>query len=411
VNAPATAAAPPTLAAVFRRFLGFGLQAFGGPVVQIATLQHELVQRERWVTDDRFRRALALYQALPGPEATELCIWFGTAARGRLGGLLAGLGFVLPGLLLMLLACWLLFGLAVWPAWLAAAIAGMQAAVTGLVLMASVRLARRTIGRRRELAMVALAAGLGASAGVPFVVALLGGGAVVMALHLPRRLPGFGAHDRGNVPLLLLAASAWLAAALLLLPAGTAIAAIDTPAAPTVPAELGTLLGSGLRAGLLTFGGAYTAIPFLHGDAVVHGGWLTESQFLAGLAIGGVLPAPMVILGTWVGWAGGGLAGALLLTLGIFLPAFVFPLLLHDRLERLIAHAGLHAFLDGIAAAVVGLVAWTAIALTRPLWSDQGLGLAIATGSLGMHMACRHRLVTPLTLLVAASAAMVAAAV
>ena len=94
----------PTALAVFRHFLGLGCRAFGGPFVQIETLHHELVERAGWVEPERFRRALAVYQALPGPEATEMCIWLGTTVRGRLGGLLAGLGFVLLGLSLMLVA-------------------------------------------------------------------------------------------------------------------------------------------------------------------------------------------------------------------------------------------------------------------------------------------------------------------
>jgi chromate transporter len=104
VTAPAPA--PPHLraGAVFARFLRFGALAFGGPVAQIGMLQRELVERERWISAEQFRRVFGLYQLLPGPEAHELCVYFGTVARGRLGGFLAGLGFMLPGLLLVLLA-------------------------------------------------------------------------------------------------------------------------------------------------------------------------------------------------------------------------------------------------------------------------------------------------------------------
>ena len=101
-------AQPPRLSLprLFVRFLRFGLVAWGGPAAQIAMLRQELVERERWVDEDRFRRALAVYQALPGPEAHELCCWFGMLARGRLGSIAAGLGFMLPGFLLMLAASW-----------------------------------------------------------------------------------------------------------------------------------------------------------------------------------------------------------------------------------------------------------------------------------------------------------------
>ena len=91
---------------LFWRFLRFGLLAWGGPVAQIAMIRRELVDEERWVTPDHFHRILALYQVLPGPEAHELCVYFGMRARGRLGGLLAGLGFMLSGFILILTLSW-----------------------------------------------------------------------------------------------------------------------------------------------------------------------------------------------------------------------------------------------------------------------------------------------------------------
>jgi chromate transporter len=94
------------LGALFLRFLRFGFLAWGGPVAQIAMLRKELVDEEKWVPNDRFNRTLALYQVLPGPEAHELCVWFGMLARGRVGGFLAGLGFMLPGFVLMFLLSW-----------------------------------------------------------------------------------------------------------------------------------------------------------------------------------------------------------------------------------------------------------------------------------------------------------------
>src|SRR6202008_2759298 len=104
---PATAIPHQTYRALFLRFLRFGALAWGGPVAQIAMIQRELVEKERWISMERFHRALAVYQALPGPEAHELCVYFGMLARGRIGGILAGLGFMLPGLVLMFLLSWL----------------------------------------------------------------------------------------------------------------------------------------------------------------------------------------------------------------------------------------------------------------------------------------------------------------
>jgi chromate transporter len=110
----------------------------------------------------------------------------------------------------------------------------------------------------------------------------------------------------------------------------------------------------------LSFGGAYTAIPILQHDAVIEGAWMSHAQFLDGLGLSGLLPAPLIIFGTFVGFIGGGAPGALLLTLGIFLPAFAFTLVAHDPLERLLHHPRVHAFLEGVTAAVVGLIAGTA---------------------------------------------------
>ena len=107
VEAGASSPQPIRLPALFLKFLGFGLLAFGGPVAQIAMLRQRLVEEERWIDRPRFNRLLAVLQVLPGPEAHELCVHFGMIARGRAGGVLAGLGFMLPGFLLMLAIGWL----------------------------------------------------------------------------------------------------------------------------------------------------------------------------------------------------------------------------------------------------------------------------------------------------------------
>ena len=117
------------------------------------------------------------------------------------------------------------------------------------------------------------------------------------------------------------------------------------------------IFGEGLKAGLLTFGGAYTVIPFLQESAVEAQGWLTLGQFVDGLAMSGVLPAPLIIFSTFVGYVAGGLSGALLMTLGIFLPAFVFPIFLHRQLVAVAHNARIRPLLLGVAAGVIGLIA------------------------------------------------------
>jgi chromate transporter len=339
------------LGALFLRFLRFGFLAWGGPVAQIAMLQRELVEEERWISPQRFHRVYAVYQMLPGPEAHELCVYFGTLARGRIGGLLAGLGFMLPGFLLILGLSWVYvrFGLAS-PA-VAAVFAGVQAGVLALIVRAVHRIGAHAL-HDRFLWAVAVAAAAATLAGAHFLVTLSLAGL------------GYVALARRSWPL---AASAVAIAAVALVVAGggpaSEIARDASARAAPEPAGVAELFGSGLRTGLLTFGGAYTAIPFLLEDSVEAGGWLTREQFLDGIALGGVLPAPLIIFGTFVGYVAGGLLGALAVTAGIFLPAFGFTMLGHELLERVTHHAALQRFLAGVTAGVVGLIAATTVQL------------------------------------------------
>jgi chromate transporter len=367
---------PPHLAAIAGRFLRVGALAWGGPVAQIGVLHRELVEQERWVDEPRFRRALAVYQLLPGPEATEMCIWFGTVARGRLGGLLAGLGFVLPGLVLMLLASWLLLGRAELPLALRAAFVGMQCVVVALVLRASLRLGRSVLVADRALWPVLLGAGVLGWCDAPFWLALVGGG-LFAALHHHRNLRNLlGAT-------VLTAGIAWA------LQRGPAVDALVAAPAALGP-DAAALAATGLRAGLLTFGGAYTAIPFLESDATGATGWMTLQTFQDGLAVGGMIPSPLIVVGAWVGFAGGGLPGALLVAATIFLPAFLMPLLLHDQLEAIAAAPRLHRLLEGVTAAVAGLIG--VVAVQWALQLDAPWRWALAIAAWWLLASCRHRL-------------------
>jgi chromate transporter len=352
-----TAAGPPreSYSRLFARFLRFGALAWGGPVAQIDMLRKELVEDERWVARSQFNRVLAVYQVLPGPEATELCVYFGTLARGRLGGVLAGLGFVLPGFVLMLALSWLYMTYGIAPAF-DGAFRGAQAAVVALIVRAVHRIGKHTMTDRWLWAIAAVAAVV-SLLGVHFVITLAFAG---VAYVLARRHQGAVAIVLGVVLL-----TAVLGVAYVTNQGATPSMAGAAEAGVRTPPSLTTLFWSGLRAGLLTFGGAYTVIPFLQRDAVTVRAWMTNAEFLDGLALSGILPAPLIIFATFVGYIGAGLAGAVVITVAIFAPAFGFTLVGHELIERIVEHPGVRHFLYGVTAGVVGLIAATTVGLFR----------------------------------------------
>ena len=323
---------PDSRGSIFMRFLKFGALAWGGPAAQIAMIKRECVDEEGWISEETFTKTLAVYQVLPGPEAHELCVYFGRLRGGKLGGFLAGLGFMLPGFLLML-------GLSV--LYVEAEISdsldelfyGLAAAVGAIVARALVRLGGSFLTDVPLVVIAVAAFALTAFASASFVLVLAGGGLAYELWTNASRYRG----RLGSVSL--------FPAALFVLPAAVTL---------SLTAEI---FLEGLKAGLLTFGGAFTVIPFLQEATVEGQGWLTNAEFVDGLAMSGVLPAPLIIFSTFVGYVAGGLAGGLAMTFGIFLPAFLFPIFLHRWLVAVAENPRIRPFLLGVAAAVVGLIA------------------------------------------------------
>lgn len=320
-------------ASIFLRFLRFGALAWGGPAAQIAMIKRECVDEEGWVSEETFKKTLAVYQVLPGPEAHELCVYFGRIRGGRLGGFLAGLGFMLPGFVLML-------GLSI--AYVEADLAGdldelfygLTAAVGAIIARALVRLSGTFI---TDVPLAIIAVGgfaLTLFADGSFVLVLLGAGLAYELWTNARAWVG-RTHSIG-----------------VSLPTALGVIAGAVTFSLTVD-----IFWEGLKAGLLTFGGAFTVIPFLQDAAVEQKHWLTDDQFVDGLAISGVLPAPLIIFSTFVGYIAGGLPGGLAMTVGIFIPAFVFPIFFHRYLVAIAENERLRPFLLGVAAGVIGLIA------------------------------------------------------
>lgn len=324
---------------LFKIFLRFGFLAWGGPVAQINMIREDLVEKRQWIESDKFKRVLAIYQALPGPEAHELCVYFGMIQRGRMGAIIAGLGFMLPGFCLMLLLSWayVSFGssILIW-------FVGVAPAVSALIIRATHRIYGHVVH--------------GASL---FVVALLS--IILTLLHI-------------HFLLVFLAAISWQIlwttnrgkAAILFALSSIIIALITFFTQQNLLIEVTNhfskqgLFIEGLKAGLFSFGGAYTVIPFLKESLIGAYPAITTQTFYDGIALSSVIPAPLVIFGTYLGFIADGFGGAFLMTAGIFLPAFSFTLIGHKQLEKLVENSALHLALDAISAAVVGILAVTA---------------------------------------------------
>ena len=381
-------AQPPELsyAALFLRFLRFGAMAFGGPVAQIAMIRRELVDEEKWIGSASFNKLLAVMQVLPGPEAHELCVHLGIRAKGRLGGLLAGLGFMLPGFLLMLVLAWAYTRLPINGTLLGAMFLGVQAAVLAVIVRAVHRIGEHIL-LDRWLWVAAIGAAAASFLGVSFWIVLPAAGAAY-ALSSARRY--------ALAAVILLIASVAAALTLVGSPNAAEASAVLREAAPSAAA----LFWAGLKGGLLTFGGAYTAIPFIRSDTVGRG-WMTDAQFLDGLALSGILPAPLVIFATFVGWISAGPAGALAITAGMFLPAFAFSLIFYEHLEAVAEHKRLQLFLAGVAAGVVGVIAITVLDLARAAAGQTPnllLSLAIFAVALGLLYLWKSKSATPVVL-------------
>jgi chromate transporter len=360
--------------AIFVKFLGFGVRAFGGPVAQINMMREELVAKEKWISAVRFNRVLAVYQILPGPEATEMACYFGLLAGGRLGALLGGLGFITPGFLLMLLFAYIYQTFGVENAVFQAIFSAIQPAVCAMVFRAAHKIGEagtKNFETKQFDWRLGLLGAMGAFQSVlnvNFFITKVHLALLYIALKRERKLL---AWFLGLAP-----TAAYILAIALVGPMGELV-----PMGVGAAANLGNTYAAhfvvGLLGGLVTFGGAYTAVPFMQYECVTSGHWLRNAVFLDSLAVGALLPTPMVMFVTMVGFVAGsepaanlgpagGVVGAILMTLGMFLPAFTFPTLFHEFFEGVAKERGVVAdVLDSMTATIVGLVAYTGCMLMR----------------------------------------------
>ena len=334
-------ASAPSLAQVAREWGRIGCVGFGGPPAHIALLRELCVLRHGWLSEAQFERAIAATNLLPGPSSTQLAIYCAWRLRGARGALVGGLGFIVPGLVLVLaLAVPFLAGSP--PRWLRGAGMGAGAAVAAVAVSAGLAVAlpiwrRAEPARRAPVAAYALAGALAAALAGPWLVLVL---LACGAVELARRGLARGAAGAHAWPLL---------------------------AASVDPGGAGALAWTALKIGALAFGGGFVIIPLMQADAVHVYHWMTQGQFLNAVAIGQVTPGPVVHTVVVVGYAEGGVAGGLLAALVAFAPSFSFILIGAARFERLLANERVVAFLGGAAPAAAGAIVGSAVPLASAL--------------------------------------------
>lgn len=342
-------------------FLRLGTTAFGGPAAHIALMEDEVVRRRHWMTRERFLDYVGATNLIPGPNSTELAIHIGHARAGWPGLFVAGVCFIVPAMLIITVVAWTYVRYGSLPA-AEGLLYGIKPVVMSIVAMALWSLGRTAI-KTVALAILGAVAAILVAFGAHELAVLAGAGAVMGVARLSR---WSAARSRGLTIVAALSASAAGAAAM-------------QASASVVPFALPQLFLVFAKAGAVLFGSGYVLLAFLRADLVERLRWLTEPQLLDAIAIGQVMPGPVFTTATFIGYVLGGPSGAIVATVGIFLPAFVFVAISGPIVPRLRQSAVAGAVLDGINVASLALMAVVSWQLGRAAFIDLwtiALGLA-----------------------------------
>ena len=343
----------PSWREVFLYFLFLGFVNVGGPVAQITMMFNHMVEKRRWLSKDRFIKIMAFCHMLPGPEALQLAIYIGYLKRKLWGGVLAGVTFIIPGAIAMIGLSWLYvrYGKV---SQVTDALYVLKPAVLGIIAAGIIKLGRAAI-RKLFLAVLLVGAFVGMRfAGINFLLILLIAG--ILNLIVER---------------------------------GSSLFKTTAPTLPVMVIGTGALLSFSdsrlfqiawlfFKTGLLSFGGAYASLIFVQRGAVAQYHWLSDGQLLDGVALSVATPGPFMLFTTFVGYIAGGIPGALVSTFFVFLPSFVFVLGGVHYIEKVRENQALQAFLAGVSAGVVGVIAVVSLDLIPEAivdWITVGISL------------------------------------
>ena len=314
---------------VFTSFLKLGFTAFGGPAAHIGMFRDEFVRRRKWLSDEAFLDLLGATNLIPGPNSTEMAIHIGFLRAGWAGLIVGGLAFTIPAVLIVLVFAWLYveYGSTPQATWL---LYGVKPVMIAIILQALWELGRKAIKDKLTI-IVGVACIALYFLGVNEVLLLFAGGLVVMLIQNRTRLRD--ANLSVFLPLLF------------------------TPIVAPVSFSLSTLFLTFLKIGAILYGSGYVLVAFLRADFVERLGWLTEQQLIDAIAIGQITPGPLFTSATFIGYLLGGIPAAIIATLGIFLPSYIFVVISNPIIPKLRQSPWAGSLLDGVIVASLGLMA------------------------------------------------------
>ena len=325
-------------------FLKLGTWGFGGPVALVGYMHRDLVEDKKWISEDDYKDGLALAQLAPGPLAAQLSIYLGYVDYRILGSTLAGLAFVLPSFLMVLVIGFAYIKFGGLP-WIQAVFYGVGAAVIGIIALSSYKLTIKSIGKDKLLWSIFLVVAV-----VTFVTGqeilwlVLSAGIIVWFVKSP---PKFMA-SAGNI----------------LFPVLLQVQAIS------LDSKLSQIAWFFTKAGAFVFGSGLAIVPFLYGGVVKEYQWLNEQQFLDAVAVAMITPGPVVITVGFIGYLVAGIPGACVASLATFLPCYLFTIIPAPYFKKYGRHPGIKAFVDGVTAAAIGALAGAVLVLGRRTLTD-----------------------------------------
>ncbi|MAF04216.1 chromate transporter [Herbaspirillum sp.] len=334
---------PYTLWQMALYMLRLGSLGFGGPVALVGYMHRDLVEERKWISDADYKEGLALAQLAPGPLAAQLGIYLGYVHYRIWGATVAGIAFVLPSFLMVVMLGWAYMhfgGLS----WMQAVFYGVGAAVIGIIVMSAKKLTQKSIGKDKLLwAIYLLQVAITVITESEEVWVFIGAGLLVWFLRAPPKW-----LKKGNVNSLALAQ----------LPLASVLTTLDVP----LLVQIGLFFA---KAGTFVFGSGLAIVPFLYGGIVTEHHWLNDKQFVDAVAVAMITPGPVVITVGFIGYLVAGLSGATVAALATFIPCYLFTILPAPYFKKYGKLPGVIAFVDGITAAAIGAITGSVIVIAK----------------------------------------------